>query len=162
MSTQSNAVPESSLDSQETTLAATAVTRPLYWSVRREIWENRSIYIAPLVVAAVVLFGFLISTIHLPARMRALPTLDPAHQRAQIAMPFNLAAFLILVTAFIVACSYVSKRDMANVAIAASFSGNRCRFPTSPPCSRRPASRLLFCRCSSLQLWSPHSSSCCC
>ena len=25
----------------------------MYWSVRRELWENRSIYIAPLAVAAV-------------------------------------------------------------------------------------------------------------
>jgi ABC-2 type transport system permease protein len=31
-----------------------SATRPLYWSVRRELWENRSIYIAPLAVAAVI------------------------------------------------------------------------------------------------------------
>ena len=35
----------------------------LYWSVRRELWENRSIYIAPLAVAAVALFAFSISAI---------------------------------------------------------------------------------------------------
>ena len=29
-------------------------TRPFYWSVRRELWENRSIYIAPLAAAAVL------------------------------------------------------------------------------------------------------------
>ena len=33
--------------------AAISATRPLYWSVRRELWENRSIYVAPLAVAAV-------------------------------------------------------------------------------------------------------------
>ena len=27
-------------------------TQPIYWSVRRELWENRSIYIAPVAVAA--------------------------------------------------------------------------------------------------------------
>ena len=27
-------------------------TRPWYWSVRREVWENRSVYIAPLAAAA--------------------------------------------------------------------------------------------------------------
>ena len=26
-------------------------TQTLYWSVRRELWENRSIYIAPLITA---------------------------------------------------------------------------------------------------------------
>ena len=37
--------------------------RAMYWSVRRELWENRSIYIAPLAVAAVMVFGFFITTI---------------------------------------------------------------------------------------------------
>ena len=45
-----------------------AATRPLYWSVRRELWENRSIYIAPLAVAALGLFGFLIALIKRPKR----------------------------------------------------------------------------------------------
>ena len=55
------------LDAPVSAPAALSATRPLYWSVRRELWENRSIYVAPLVVAAVVLFGFLISTLRLPA-----------------------------------------------------------------------------------------------
>ncbi len=33
-------------------------TRPFFWSVRRELWENHAIWIAPLVVAAIVIFGF--------------------------------------------------------------------------------------------------------
>ena len=36
-------------------------TKPLYWSVRRELWESRSIVIAPLAVAAVMLFGALVA-----------------------------------------------------------------------------------------------------
>jgi ABC-2 type transport system permease protein len=31
--------------------------RPYVWSVRRELWENHAIWIAPLAVAAVVIFG---------------------------------------------------------------------------------------------------------
>src|SRR4051794_41961702 len=27
---------------------------PMVWQVRRELWENRSIYLAPLIVAAVI------------------------------------------------------------------------------------------------------------
>jgi ABC-2 type transport system permease protein len=53
-------------------------TRPMLWSVKRELWENRSIYFAPLAVAAVVPFGFLISTIGMPQRRRAVLLLDPA------------------------------------------------------------------------------------
>src|SRR5438067_403122 len=36
--------------------------RPLYWSVWREVWENRSIYIAPLSVAVVLLTSSLAGT----------------------------------------------------------------------------------------------------
>ena len=71
MNTQSNAVPES-FDAPRVAPAALSATRPLYWSVRRELWENRSIYIAPLAVAAVYLFGFLISLIWVPRSMRAM------------------------------------------------------------------------------------------
>ena len=100
MNTQSNTVPDSPLDSHEIAPAAMSPTRPLYWSVRRELWENRSIYIAPLVVAAVVLFGFLISTIGLPERRRALLLLDPAQQQAAIEKPYDIAAMLLILTVF--------------------------------------------------------------
>jgi ABC-2 type transport system permease protein len=78
----------------------------MYWSVRRELWENRSIYIAPLAVAGLILFGFLISTVHLPAKMRAALVLDPMQQRELIEQPFNFAALLIMGTTFIVALFY--------------------------------------------------------
>ncbi len=38
--------------------------RPFYWSVRRELWENRAIHLAPLIAAGVVLLGVLISHVH--------------------------------------------------------------------------------------------------
>jgi ABC-2 type transport system permease protein len=83
-----------------------AATRPFYWSVRRELWENRSIYIAPLIVAMVVLFGFLISTIGLPERRRAVLLLDPAKARVGIEAPYNMAAIMLILTAFIVGVFY--------------------------------------------------------
>ncbi len=106
MNTPSNAVPGLPVDSQGIAPAAMSATRPMYWSVRRELWENRSIYIAPLAVAATVLFGFLISTITLPRRMRAVLALDPAEQPAALAMPYSIAATLIILTAYIVAVFY--------------------------------------------------------
>jgi ABC-2 type transport system permease protein len=78
----------------------------MYWSVRRELWGNRSIYIAPLAVAVFILFGSLISTITLPHRMRALLALDLAKQRAAINMPYDIAAFLLILTAFFVGIFY--------------------------------------------------------
>jgi ABC-2 type transport system permease protein len=87
-------------------VASTRLTRPLYWSLRREIWENRSIYVAPLAVAAVMLFGFALSTIGLPHRRRAVLLLDPAQQRAHIEQPYVFAAGMLVATAFIVGFFY--------------------------------------------------------
>jgi ABC-2 type transport system permease protein len=78
----------------------------MYWSVRREFWENRSIYIAPLVAAAVFLSGFLISLISLPRTMRGLSALDPAKQRAAIEAPYDTVAALIMAIAIIVGVFY--------------------------------------------------------
>jgi len=81
-------------------------TRVLYWSVRRELWENRSITIAPLIVAVVVLVGFLINTFRLAAKFRALPGLDPAQQQKAVALPYSMAASMIILTGFVVGVFY--------------------------------------------------------
>jgi ABC-2 type transport system permease protein len=85
---------------------AAPATRPLYWSVRRELWENRSIVLAPLGVAGVVLFGFLISTIGMPERRRAALLLDEAHRQAAIQRPYDMAAMMLLLAAMIVGLFY--------------------------------------------------------
>ena len=105
MNNQANAMPES-FDSQGIAPTVMSATRRMYWSVRRELWESRSIYIAPLAVAAVVLFGFLMSLVGLPHKMRAALALDPAHQHAAIKMPYHIAAGMIMVTTLIVAVFY--------------------------------------------------------
>jgi ABC-2 type transport system permease protein len=86
--------------------ATKSPTRPLYWSVRRELWENRSIYIAPLIAAGVVLFGFAITTGGFPQRRRNALLLDPAHQRAAIEAPYDVVAMMIMLTAFLVGVFY--------------------------------------------------------
>jgi ABC-2 type transport system permease protein len=106
MSTPSSALPRSSEHSQFTAPAAISPTRPFYWSVRRELWENRSIYIAPLAVAGVVLFGSLLRMITLPQRMRALEVLDQAQQRAAITKPYSFVAMLIIATSCLVGVFY--------------------------------------------------------
>ena len=94
------------VESQAIAPVVMPATRPMYWSIRRELWENRSIYMAPVIVAAVMQFGFLISTMTLPRRMGALVALDPAKQRVSIEMPYDMTAGLILLTAFIVGVFY--------------------------------------------------------
>jgi ABC-2 type transport system permease protein len=105
MNTQSNAVPES-FDSQEIAPAAMSATRPLYWSIRRELWENRSIFIAPLAAAAVYLLGFVISLIWVPPSLRELSGSHPTPQFVALAMPYSHAAMLLTVTGLIVGVFY--------------------------------------------------------
>jgi ABC-2 type transport system permease protein len=106
MNTQSDAVPEYPIDPRETPPAALAETRLLYWSVRRELWEFRSIYIVPLAFAAVSLFGFLISTIHLPGKIRAASALDSMKQYEVIQQPYHLVALFIMGACFFLALFY--------------------------------------------------------
>lgn len=83
-----------------------ASTRPFYWSVRRELWENRSLYLAPLILAGVQVVTFVIFAFGLPPRRRNALLLDPAGQRGAIEMPYNMAAIMLIFTAFIVAIFY--------------------------------------------------------
>jgi len=71
--------------------AIVRATQPFYWSVRRELWEYRSIYIAPLAVAVVTLFGYLIASM-----IRGVALLQP----------FSFAAGVIMMAAFIVSIFY--------------------------------------------------------
>ena len=98
MNTQSNALPES-FESQRIVPATRSATRPFYWSVRRELWEYRSIYIAPLALAAVALFGFLVAVF---VRSAA----NAPQRRPLLGDPYGLATALIMATAFLVSIFY--------------------------------------------------------
>jgi ABC-2 type transport system permease protein len=90
---------------QGSTPPARLAARALYWSIRREIWENRSIYIAPLVAAALFLFGFAINLMVVRRHIATSP-LGPAQQHDLFASHFELAASLIMGTGFIVGVFY--------------------------------------------------------
>lgn len=106
MSTQSNAIPESRVGAQAVAPTALAITRPLYWSVRRELWEYRTIYLAPLAAAGVYFLGFLITLGKLTARMRGLASLDAMHQYEALAGPYDMASGFLMATGMIVGAFY--------------------------------------------------------
>ncbi len=81
-------------------------TRPMYWSIRRELWENRSIVFAPLIATALVMFGLFVSTMTLPHRLRAIPAADALRQRAAVAKPFDFAPVPVILTALLVGVFY--------------------------------------------------------
>jgi ABC-2 type transport system permease protein len=78
----------------------------MYWAIRREFWENRAIYIAPLAVAAVSLVGFLLTLVHLPQRIRSAAALDSMHQHEIIEQPYEAVAALLMGTFLLVLLFY--------------------------------------------------------
>jgi len=75
--------------------------------VWRELWENRSIYVAPLIVAAVQVFALAMSAIGIAERRRAVLLLDdPVKQRAAIEAPYDMAAMMMIFVVFIVGVFY--------------------------------------------------------
>ena len=104
MNTESNTAPESV--GEPGAPAPMSTTRPFFWSVRRELWENRSIYLAPLIAAGVVLFGFGMTAFDLPRLRRNALALESARMRAAIEMPYDAAAMMVMFTVFIVGIFY--------------------------------------------------------
>lgn len=57
--------------------AAPRPVRPFYWSVRRELWENRSLFIAPLVVGALAVLALLARAVFQPLDFQAFAAVTP-------------------------------------------------------------------------------------
>ena len=107
MSTTTNPAADFPLEPGGFPPVAAAETRPMYWSIRRELWENRSLYIAPLIVAAIVLFASLVIVAGTaPSTMRKLPTLSESKQRSTLNRPFEVAPAPIMLTTIIVGLFY--------------------------------------------------------
>ena len=87
------------------TATAPKATRPLFWSVRRELWENRSLYFAPATVSAVMLIAMVIGVGRILAAHPDLSRHD-APTPAMLALPYDFAAVAIMLTSFIVAIFY--------------------------------------------------------
>ena len=69
-------------------------TQPFYWTVRRELWENRFVYIAPLMVAGFVLFASFISVVMM------------AKKGGAVHKPFSMAPAPIMLATFLIGFFY--------------------------------------------------------
>ena len=96
---------EPAVETRETAPAAPGSTRPLYWSVRRELWENRAIHLAPLGVAAFVVVALVVHAVTMPSHMPGMLGNDPA-QPLSASHTYRITAVLMLVTAFVVGAFY--------------------------------------------------------
>ena len=106
MNTPNVAVPGPSLSSQASAPRTISFTQSFYWSVRRELWENRLIYIAPLAAAAIFLVTFVIHTILLRYRMHGIWPVDAARLPHGLNLPYELSAALIMGVAMVVGLFY--------------------------------------------------------
>jgi ABC-2 type transport system permease protein len=102
------------------TVAPLPWTGVLYWSVRRELWENRAVYLAPAAAAGLGIFGFLFSLRRLPGALRAInwaarqpafsgPNADvKAVEKLALspALPYDIVTGVIFLTALIVGVFY--------------------------------------------------------
>lgn len=115
MNMQSSAMPEA-FGAQQTAASTTiSPAQRMYWSVRRELWENRWLYLAPLGVAAVFLVGFFVSTVHLPAAVRSMQMDGAQHQHNGVgsrleahlfAGPYDIAGSLMMALAILTGIFY--------------------------------------------------------
>ena len=78
------------------TSAPAAATRPFFWSLRRETWEHRAIFWAPLIAGALVLVSFLLNAANLPDGIRALSTLAPNDQHTVVMGIFLITAMVVV------------------------------------------------------------------
>lgn len=77
-----------------------------WWSLRRELWESRSIYLAPLAVAALIVLGALLGAFQLADRMRAAAALARGARHEAIVQPYLFASLLLMAATFVVAAFY--------------------------------------------------------
>jgi ABC-2 type transport system permease protein len=107
MDSQSNAIPGAGIQSRAAAPGLPAALRPLYWSIKRELWENRSIYIAPLVVAGLVLLGNAIGMIGGAAGGTFTGGVTTPHKTRYVTVSsYEFASALIMGTTLLVAIFY--------------------------------------------------------
>jgi ABC-2 type transport system permease protein len=82
--------------------AVISESRRLYWSVIREFWENRSLYLGPVTVAVLFLLGYFVSLLHTPVHVHFGTLHDPTQQE----MPYNFAGVFIMGTTLLVSMFY--------------------------------------------------------
>lgn len=103
MSTSSNTPGRDRDDLQPIPPGPVSEGRPLYWSVRRELWENRSIYLAPLIVTLFVLFASSIATLTLPSRLEAA---DPVARESLVLEHYSLPPGPVMLVTVLVGFFY--------------------------------------------------------
>ena len=106
MNSQTNAIPGAGVGEQVATTAMNSPLRPFLWCLRREFWEYRSLYIAPLGAGGIFLIGFIVTIGRQVAKMRGMAGMDAMHQRNTMATPYDMVSGLMMAIGIIVGAYY--------------------------------------------------------
>lgn len=102
---QSNAMPAATFHSQIATPAAISWPAQMYWCVRRELWEYRTLYLVPVGVGGLYLMGFLFNALHQMRRAHVSTQTRLLHP-ALLVEPYDFAALVIMGATLILAVFY--------------------------------------------------------
>jgi ABC-2 type transport system permease protein len=78
--------------------------RLFYWTVRREVWEHRAVYVAPAAAALLGVVGVLLASGHVGPALRAAIA-DPKRADA-LMMPYAVVCLAVMVTGLVFAGFY--------------------------------------------------------
>ena len=106
MSTPPNTAHGFSSETQATGPVEMPAIQAFQWSVRRELWENRSIYIAPLAAAGIAMLGYLVGLLAAPHSLHMQGSGDTEERFVMLVMPYGHTDWLLLITAFVVGVFY--------------------------------------------------------
>jgi ABC-2 type transport system permease protein len=106
MSTPPNSAHGASPEIEATRPVEMPLIQTFQWSVRRELWENRSIYIAPLAAAGVAMLGYLVELLAAPHSHHMQGSGDAEERFVMLVMPYGHTGWLLLITAFLVGVFY--------------------------------------------------------
>ena len=106
MTTEPNALQDRFGDAQPIAPAEIPALRRFAWQLRRELWESRSIYLAPFAVTGLALLGAVINAFQMPAKMRAVAGLTLAAQHKALTDHYMMVSLLVMGTTFVVSFFY--------------------------------------------------------
>jgi ABC-2 type transport system permease protein len=106
MNSQSNAISGSEVGTRDVASTAGWRTNPFFWALRREFWEYRALYVAPLAAAGIFLFGFIVTIGHQVTKVRGMSGMDAMEQRNALAGPYDMASGLMMAVGIIVGAYY--------------------------------------------------------
>jgi len=87
-------------------VAIVSVLRPYYWAVRRELWEHRSLIIAPVVVSGLMVVAILLNITHLHELKPMIGTASHAQRWVVANFALALPVLFVSMTMWVVAAFY--------------------------------------------------------